>query len=170
MRAAHLAALLGVALAAPAHGQQADPCASFKWSVAREKQAFTGAQLPILKSGAQYPGILSGVTVALGPQDKVDYPQPPIHKPNGTPSNGAFIAVAPLAVGGTYQVTLSDEAWVDLVQDGKIIRSSTFSGAQGCPGIRKSVKFKLAQGPLTIEISDARSERVNLDLLPVEAE
>lgn len=166
MRAFVIAALLGIA--GPAAAQQADPCASFKWPVAREKQAFTGTQLTILKSGAQYPGILSGVTVALGPQDRVDYPQPPVHKPKANPANGAFVAVAPLAVGGTYQVTLSEEAWVDLVQGGKIIRSSDFSGAQGCPGVRKSVKFKVDAGPLTIEISDARAERVNLDLLPAE--
>lgn len=166
MRVLALAAL--VSFAVPAAAQQADPCASFKWPVAREKQAFSGPQLPVLKSGSQYPGILSGVTVALDPQDKVNYPQPPNHKPKADSPNGAFIAVPPLAVGGTYQVTLSDDAWVDLVQGGKIIRSSSFSGVQGCPGIRKSVRFKVDAGPLAIEISDARADRVNLDFLPAE--
>ncbi len=170
MRAVLLTILTGLAAVGSAAAQTTDPCASFKWPVTLEKQAFTGSQLPIIKSGAQYPGLLAGVTVALDPQERVAYPEPPTHKPKNTPANGAFIAGPPLAVGGTYQVTLSDEAWIDLVQNGKIIRSTAFSGAEGCPGIRKSVRFKLDPGPLVIELSDAKAERITLDMLPAEAE
>ncbi len=169
MRALALAALLATVAALPA-AAQGDPCAGFKWPVAREKDAFAGPQLPILKSGAQYPGVMAGVTVALTPQDKVGYPTPPAHKPKVDQPNGAVLDVPPLAAGGTYQVTLSDEAWVDLVQKGRIIRSTAFSGATGCPGIRKSVRFKVEGGPLTVEISDAKAERINLDFLPAETE
>lgn len=164
-----LAALLSAAAVVPA-AADSDPCAAFKWPVTREKQAFAGTQLPILKSGAQYPGVMAGATVAMDPQDRVSYPVPPGHKPKSNPPHGAVINTAPLAAGGTYQVTLSDEAWIDLVQNGKLLRSTSFTGAQGCPGIRKSVRFKVDQGPLVIEISDAGAERINLDILPAEAE
>ena len=161
MRAALLTILTGLATAGSAAAQTADPCASFKWPVTLEKQAFTGAQ---------YPGLMAGATVALDPQDRVAYPVPPTHKPKNSPAYGAVVAGAPLAEGGTYQITLSDEAWIDVVQNGKIIRSSAFSGAEGCPGIRKSVRFNLDHGPLTIELSDAKAERVNIDMLPAQAQ
>ena len=164
-----LATLVSAAAVAPA-AADSDPCTAFKWPVRREKQAFEGTQLPILKSGAQYPGVMAGATVALDPQERVSYPVPPGHKPRNNPAHGAVVNVSPLAAGGTYQVTLSDDAWVDLVQNGKLLRSTSFTGATGCPGIRKSVRFKLDQGPLLIEISDAGAERVNLDMLPAEAE
>ena len=170
MRAFIFAAIATLAAAGSVAAQQADPCASFKWPVTQEKQAFTGSQLPFIKSGAQYPGLMAGATVALDPQDRTTYPVPPTHKPKNSPAYGAVVAGAPLAEGGTYQITLSDEAWIDVVQNGKIIRSTAFSGAEGCPGIRKSVRFKLDHGPLTIELSDAKAERVNIDMLPAESE
>jgi hypothetical protein len=53
----------------------------------------------------------------------------------------------------TYRITLSQGAWIDVFQDGHEVKSSAFSGATGCDGVRKSVKFELAAAPFIIEIS-----------------
>ena len=148
--------------------QSSDGCSQFKWPVERERQAFTSSSLPVIKSGAAYPAMMSGVTVALDPQTAVVYPQPPARPPKSSPAFGAVIPAPSVAAPGTYQVTLSEEAWIDLVQNGVRLRASDFSGKKGCDSVRKSVRFKLGPGPVTIEISDAATERVNLDLLPVE--
>ncbi len=163
----HLALVAAALATSLAMAQAQDACSQFKWPVAREQQAFGGA-LPIIKSGAQYPGMLAGVTVALDPQTAVTYPQPPARSPKSNPAYGAVVSAPPVAAAGTYQVTLSEDAWIDLVQNGTKLRSTAFSGKTGCPGVRKSVRFKIETGPLTIEISDAPVQRVNLDLLPVE--
>lgn len=145
-----------------------DACSQFSWSIAREQKAFAGPGLAILHSGEAYPGPLAGVTVALEPQNKVTYPVPPAKTAKANPSYGAVLVAPPIAVAGTYQVTLSEAAWVDLVQNGKTLRFAAFAGKGGCPGVRKSVRFNLVPGPLTIELSDSAKQTLNLDLLPAE--
>jgi hypothetical protein len=143
-----------------------DACAAFKWSIAREQKAFAATPLTTVKSGeTMTPG---GLTVALEPQASITYPVPPGRPPKSNPAYGAILTAPPITTAGTYQVTLSDEAWIDLVQDGAKLHEDSFSGKKGCPGIRKSVRFKLTPGPLTIEINDSANPTINLDLLPVE--
>ena len=69
---------------------------------------------------------------------------------------------------GLYQITLSDEAWVDVVQNGARVKSSDFSGQKACPGVRKSVRFDLAAGPATLQISNAESAKINLAIAPAD--
>ena len=165
---ARLTVVAAALFAAPcAIAQTAEACAQFKWQMSRELQAF-GSQLPVIKSGGQYPGVMAGVTVALEPQSGVTYPQPPARAPKSNPAYGAVLPAPPIAEAGAYQITLSEDAWVDLVQNGTRLRSTAFSGKTGCPGVRKSVRFQLAAGSLSIEISDSPVQRLNLDLLPVE--
>lgn len=162
-------AVIGLAmLACSGQAALADTCSQFSWSIAREQKAFAGSGLATLHSGDTYPGMLNGVMVTLEPQDKVAYPVPPAKTAKANPSYGAVLMSQPVAVAGTYQVTLSEPAWIDLVQNGKTLRFAAFSGKSGCPGIRKSVKFNLIPGPLTIEISDSAKQTLNLDLLPAE--
>jgi hypothetical protein len=59
-------------------------------------------------------------------------------------------------------VTLSDEAWIDIVQDGAYRPSLEFSGVHGCPGLRKSVRFDFKQGPLILQLSSASAPSLKL--------
>ena len=120
-----------LALAAGAAQAQDDACQQFKWSVARERQAFAAPSLPTLKSGEALPDGSQAVRVNLGPEDGVAYPVAPARKPKSSPAYGAVLDTAPIATAGTYQVTLSGDAWIDVVQDGKVVRSSAFSGRGG---------------------------------------
>ena len=69
---------------------------------------------------------------------------------------------------GLYQITLSDEAWIDVVENGARVKSSDFSGQKACPGVRKSVRFDLAAGPATLQISNSESPKINLAIAPAD--
>jgi hypothetical protein len=42
------------------------------------------------------------------------------------------------------------------------VKSTAFSGALGCEGIRKSVKFDLAAAPFTVELSGVKADSIKL--------
>jgi hypothetical protein len=74
---------------------------------------------------------------------------------------GFFQAPAPKQAG-SYKITLSAEAWIDVAQSGTTVKSTAFSGALGCEGIRKSVKFDLAAAPFTVELSGIKADSIKL--------
>ncbi len=163
-------ALFAVAVASscPAWAQDASGCAKFKWSVAREQTAFAAPDLPNVESGQSLPGVVSAAIVKLQPQAEVRFDRPPARKPKAATPFAAVLKLAPLAAPGTYQITLSDEAWIDVLQVGKEVRSAGFSGQPDCPGVRKSVKFPLQAGEITVQISGVRTDSIKVDVLPVE--
>jgi hypothetical protein len=57
---------------------------------------------------------------------------------------------------------LSAEGWIDVAQAGQAVKSTAFSGAMGCEGIRKSVKFDLAAAPFTVELSGVKADSIKL--------
>ena len=151
----------------PALGQEASGCDRFKWSVYRERSAFGTPGLQKVDAGKPLPGIMDPAIVRLQATDSGAFVMPPGHKPRqGT--FGTVVKTPPLAVGGTYQITLSDEAWIDVIQDGKEVRSSAFTGDKDCPNVRKSVRFSFAPGDATIQISGAAADSIKMDLLPAE--
>lgn len=154
--------------AASAEAQDGAGCAKFKWPIAREQAAFAGSGLPGLTTGQSLPGVLSAASVTLAPQAEVVFVHPPARKPKVDPAYAAVLTVPPLAAAGTYAVTLSQEAWIDVLQDGKEVRSSGFSGQPDCPGVRKSVKFSLAPGAATIQLSGAAQDMLKIEVLPAE--
>ena len=159
-----LALLAGVA-AGPAAAQDASGCAKFKWPVDRERSAFGTPGLQVVEQGKPLPGIMDPAIVKLKPVAEASFEHPPGHKPkDGT--FGAAFKTPPIAVAGTYQITLSDEAWIDVIQDGHELRSSAFSGERDCPNVRKSVRFLLQAGQATVQISGAAADSIKVDLLP----
>jgi len=156
-----LAVLLG--LTGAARAQEKDSCDKFKWSVARERAAFAG-QLKRAASGATV-AVGQGYAIALGPGEAVAFAAPPERAPKAG-SFGAALGLAEVDKPGLYQITLSDEAWLDVVQAGAEVKSSAFSGQKDCPGVRKSVRFDLAAGPATLQISNAAGAALNVALEP----
>lgn len=148
-----------------AHADEPSGCAAFKWPVAAEQKLLDAPGLPTVASGEAFPGLGQGASVTLMPQGEVAYTIKPRRAPRSNPAHGAEMTL-PAGAGGAIQVTLSAEAWVDVVQGGKVLRSTAFSGTTGCPGIRKSVRFTLAPGPVAIAISDAAAPTIKLAILP----
>jgi hypothetical protein len=147
-----------------ARAQDASGCEKFKWSVARERAWFAAGAKPIA-AGADIPLAEAGYAVTLIPSDKAVFVAPPERAPKAG-TFGAVLKIPGLPKAGLYDVTLSDEAWIDVVQNGAIVKSSDFSGQKACPGVRKSVRFDLAAGPATVQISNAAAPALQLAIAP----
>jgi hypothetical protein len=140
-----------------------DGCAAFKWPVAREQALFAAA--PATQPGATL-AVGAAADLSLVPIDEVTFKIPPEH----TPAAGTFGAAAEVVIppAGAIQISLSEEAWIDVVQDGRAVQSVDFSGVKTCPGIRKSVRFKLSAGPAIIQLSGAKKAGLKVAVLAPE--
>jgi hypothetical protein len=157
-----LAVLLGL-IGGAARAQEKDSCDLFKWSVARERAAFGGA-LKRAASGATV-AVGQAYAIALGPGDAIAFAAPP-ERAAKAGSFGAALGLAEIDRPALYQITLSDEAWLDVVQGGAALKSVDFSGQKNCPGVRKSVRFDLKPGAATIQISNSAGAAINLAVEP----
>ena len=155
--------LAACAMTAPCLAQEPVGCDKFKWPLDKERATLTGTDLPKLKSGdkAAFP-IPFGTSLALVPFGDAKLPTPPERAPKDPNSFAGYVVVPAPAKAGTYKITLSAEGWIDVVQNGAKVKSGTFSGVLGCEGIRKSVKFDLAQAPFALELSSVKSNAINL--------
>jgi hypothetical protein len=151
----------------PGFGQEkADGCSGFKWSVDRELTAFSGEGVLVVNSGGQIPGIMEAVSLRLAKQDDVHFEVPPSRKPKNNPAFAGVFPIVPVAVPGPYNVTVSDDAWIDVIQNGHVLRQTGFTGSHTCAAIHKSVRFDLEKGPATVMITDAAKDALKIDVLP----
>jgi hypothetical protein len=155
--------VLALVVSAPAFAQEPIGCDKFKWPLDKERATLTGTDLPKVTSGdrVKWP-IPFGMSVALVPFADAKLPTPPERAPKSPTSFAGFVQVPAPAKAGSYKITLSAEGWIDVVQDGQAVKSTAFSGAMSCEGIRKSVKFDLAAHPLTIELSNIPSNSIGI--------
>jgi hypothetical protein len=151
--------VLAAALVLAASPAFAD-CDHFKWSVAKEIAAFA-APAPLPASGGM---AAPGQGFALTLAKDMALPIPPERAPK--PGTYAGVVTTPKLSAGLYQVTLSAPAWVDVAQNGTLVKSSDFSGQKDCPSVHKSVRFRLAEGPATIEVSDAAAAKLLISIIP----
>ena len=96
------------------------------------------------------------------------YALPPGRQPKIASSSGGFLVVSNVPKPGQYQITASAEGWIDVIQDGKPLASTAYSGRRDCPDVRKSVRFDLQSGAVTIQVSGVDSKLVKLAILPAE--
>jgi len=160
MRRLLLAAVL--LTAAPALAQEPAGCDKFKWPLDRER-ALLAAPVPAPLAGTNAKPLGSAFTLSLSP-----YQPGPItpSRPPKPGSNAGMIAMAAPPAAGMYRVTLSAGAWIDVFQNGHEVPSTAFSGATGCEGVRKSVKFKLDAEPFTVAISGSPASSIVLVVTP----
>jgi hypothetical protein len=151
------------AVAAPAFAQEPVGCDKFKWPLDKERATLNGTDLPKIVSGdhVTFP-IPFGTIVALVPFADAKLPAPPERAPKSPDSFAGFFEAKAPPQAGSYKITLSAEGWIDVEQAGQAVKSTAFSGAQGCEGIRKSVKFDLAAAPFTVELSGVKTDSIKL--------
>jgi hypothetical protein len=155
--------LAGCAIAGPCLAQEPVGCDKFKWPLDKERATLTGTDLPKQKSGDQVKFTIPfGTSLALVPFGDAKLPTAPERMPKDPNSFAGFLTIPAPPKAGTYKVTLSAEGWIDIEQTGQTIKSTAFSGALGCDGIRKSVKFDLTAQPFTLELSSIKSNSINL--------
>ncbi len=160
------AAALSLALALPTLCRAEDDsgCAKFKWSVARERAWFLAGPKSVAAGADVAPG--AGYAVDLVPVESAGFVAPPERAPKAGTFGGVLRIT--LAKPGAYDVTVSAEAWIDVVQNGASVKSSDFSGQKACPGVRKSVRFDLSAGAATLQISNAQDAAIMLAAAPAE--
>jgi hypothetical protein len=85
---------------------------------------------------------------------------PPEREPKTQCWFGGALRLPALEKAGSYQVTLSEEAWIDIVQDGRYARSIGSTGRSDCTGLRKSVRFELSAAPFVVQLSGVAAQTV----------
>lgn len=157
-------ALAGTPAAAQDHAQAA--CAGFSWSLTREQAWFQAPSLPKLDSGATLPPDAPSAVLRLKPAAQAELPTAPTREPKPGTYAG-FVRIAAPAMAGVYQITLSDEGWLDVIQEGEGPRSpSAHTGKRGCPDLRKSLRFQLGSKPIVVAISNASTETIRFAFAP----
>ena len=149
--------------AAPALAAEPLGCDHFKWPLDHEKDLLA-KPTAIASGGAAALG--TGENLTLGPQGSAKLPQAPSRPPKFPNSYAGYVTLTAPASAGIYRITLAHGAWVDVVQDGHLLKSTDHTGAMGCPGLAKSVKFDLAATPFTIEISSSTAPSIALVVTP----
>ena len=148
---------------ASAFAQEPVGCDKFKWPLDKERATLTGTDLPKLASGSQADWPLPFATiVTLIPFADAKLAVVPEREAKSNHSFAGSIDVAAPARSGTYKITLSSAGWIDVVQGGKRLKSIAATGATGCDGVRKSVKFELGAAPFTVQFSDVEAGSVGV--------
>jgi hypothetical protein len=154
--------------AVPLYAQDKPACEQFDWPVKREQALFGASGLRPAASGAKLDSIGSGFALELQPHASVAFILPPERQPKSADSFAGVISFANVPKAGLYQVTLSAEAWIDVIQYGQALKSKAFSGKRGCADVRKSVRFELKPGALTIQLSGVPEKTIKLAVLPAD--
>jgi hypothetical protein len=165
---AGLACATFLAVGNPAAADDKAACEQFSWPVKRELAMFGAADLHTTASGATLDAPPTGVALQLQPNSAVAFVLPPERQPKSPESWAGVITIANVPKAGPYQVTTSAEAWIDVIQNGKTVASTAHTGKRDCADVRKSVRFELQPGAVTIQLSGADSKLIKLALLPVE--
>jgi hypothetical protein len=151
------------ALAAPALADEPVGCDTFKWPLDKERGMLANADAITVASGMKLALPLPvAVTVALLPFADAKLPMAPERPPHRADSFAGFISVPAPPQGGSYKITVSSEGWIDLVQGGHLLKSGPHTGAAGCPGIRKSVKFDLESAPFVVQLSSVPAKKIGV--------
>jgi hypothetical protein len=145
---------LALLCAVPAWAQTPSGCDSFKWPLARER-ALMAKPTEAVSGATIADPFATAFKVALAPQADAKLPLKPERAPREAIAYAGFLRMAAPPATGTFRVTLSTNAWIDVIQDGKPVSAGEFSGVQGCEGLRKSVKFALAATPFVVQLSGA---------------
>ena len=106
--------------------------------------------------------------IRLQPGAQASFEMPPERKPRTEPWHGGVVRLPALAKPGIYQITLSDDAWIDVIQNGRYARSVGSTGRSDCPGVRKSVRLDLDASPVVLQVSGVAPDTIAVTIGAVE--
>jgi hypothetical protein len=156
-------ALLVMTAAGAARAEDANDCGKFKWSVERERAWILSGPTPVAATSEITLGERA-YRVTLAATDTIKFPAPPERAPK--PGTHAGLLTFTVANPGAYDIALSGEGWIDVAQNGALVKSSDFSGQKNCPGVRKSVRFPLSAGPATLQLSNIAADTIDVAIAP----
>jgi hypothetical protein len=141
--------------------QEGSGCGAFKWPLVAERAALIRPDKPSLANG----GVLAlnvATTLELQPLTSAGLPQAPERASKSPDAFAGHFALAAPAKPGIYKVTISSPAWIDVLDGGTYLHPKAFTGATGCEGARKSVKFDLSSRPFAIQFSGVEADRISV--------
>ncbi len=142
-------------------------CAAFKWPVERERALLTAAAAQVA-SGAELASLpADAITLALRPGADAALPTPP-ERPAPPDRFAGFMRIKQIEKPGLYTIALSAGGWVDALQNGRSLKPADFSGATECDGLRKLVRYRLAAGELSLQISAVATNTIRLAIVPAD--
>ncbi len=160
--------LLAGALAAgpgSAQAQEGSGCGGFRWPLDAERAALVRADKPTLANGGAIAMNLA-TTLELQPLASAGLPKAPERAPKSSKAfAGHFILAAP-PKPGVYRITISAPGWIDVLDGEDYLHPKAFTGATGCEGARKSVKFDLPPGALAVQFSGVEGDRISVIVSP----
>lgn len=163
--------LLGIALLAllrPASAAD-EGCEKFAWSLARERTWFAASDKASVTSGATLAAFpKTAIAIRLQPAGEAVFELPPERKPRIEQWFGGSIRFPAAERPGIHQVTLSADAWIDIVQDGRYARSVGSTGRSDCPGLRKSLRLELGAAPFALQVSGVPTDAIVIAISPAE--
>ena len=136
-------------------------------SISSERGWFATIDKPTVHAGHKLSAIPTGAFVLqLEPAGSVSFELPPERKPKGETWFGGTVSLPAPAMGGIYQITISDDAWIDIVQEHNFVRSAGSTGRSDCTGLRKSVRLDLRALPFVLQFSGAVVPVITLSVSP----
>ena len=160
--------LVGAALAlAPGLAAPDEPtgCDAFKWPIDHERAALASPGKPAVANGGALTAD-AAATLKLAPFAEAGFPHAPERAPKSAQSYAGHFALPAPAKPGIYKITIASEAWIDVVDAGEFLHPKAFSGALGCEGARKSVKFDLPARPLDLQLSGVKDGEISAIVSP----
>src|SRR5688572_17932554 len=109
-----LVALALFALFGPA-AVAADGCEKFAWSLARERAAFATPDKTTIAAGETATLPAGALVIRLQPGAQASFEMPPERKPRTEQWHGGMVRLPALPKSSIYQITLSDDAWIDAI-------------------------------------------------------
>ena len=146
----------------PAIAARPEGCGAFSWPVAREQAWFGDDHLARRASGARLARIDRAVQLSLAPTAHARFFLAPQRAADRSGYGGVavFLGVPKPAV---YQVTVSEQAAIDVFENGARLKPIASTGAPGCAGVRRSARYRLAPGDLVlVEVSGAADPSIKL--------
>ena len=105
-------------------------------------------------------------TLELQPLASAGLPKAPERAPKSAQAFAGHFTLAAPAKPGVYKVTISSQGWIDVLDGESYLHPKAFTGATGCEGARKSVKFDLPSRPLALQFSGVESDRISVIVSP----
>lgn len=157
-------ALLSASLAA---ADEPAGCDAFKWPLDHERTALVNPNKPLLPNGGAI-AYDQATTLKLAPIVEAGLPHAPERPPKVAQSYAGHFTLGAPPKPGTYKVTIGAEGWIDVLDGGQFLHPTGFSGATGCDGARKSVKFDLPAHALDVQFSGVKDAGIAVIVSPGE--
>jgi hypothetical protein len=137
-------------------------CEGFGRSLTRERDWFADKGLPRRSSGARLRRIDRAVDLELRPTPKVSFFLPPLRPPKADSYSGE-VTFFGVPKPGPYRVTLSEDASIDVFENGARLKPTASARMENCSGVASTARFDLAPGDLVlVEVTGAKHDTIKV--------